>query len=120
MSGSASQAVIQVGLKLDSRIPKEALISQQLLKLPKPRRQEWLRSLLVKGFYEECAEIRQLQAETHDSGSNKLVPSEHPKTIRIPAPLIEHSIRSPVSDEPHKVPRTPAPTPITALKAVVG
>ncbi len=50
----------QVVLQLEPRIALEAIILNRLERIPKVRRQEWLRGLLVQGFRVEC----QVQRDT--------------------------------------------------------
>jgi hypothetical protein len=47
-----------VVLQLDSRIALEATILNRLERIPQPRRQEWLRGLLLQGFRVECQALR--------------------------------------------------------------
>ena len=48
-------------LHLDRRITLEAAILNRLACLPRSRRQEWLRGLLVDGFRAECQALRGAQ-----------------------------------------------------------
>jgi|GEM_PF-829866 len=48
----------RVVLQLDPRIALEAIILNQLERIPATRRQEWLRGLLVQGFCSECMVLR--------------------------------------------------------------
>ncbi len=48
----------RVVLQLDNRIALEAIILNRLERIPKTRRQEWLRGLLVQGFRQECQALR--------------------------------------------------------------
>ena len=50
-------------LQLDPRVAFEALILNRLERIPKSRRQEWLRGLLVQGFRQECQSLRMVQGE---------------------------------------------------------
>ena len=50
-------------LHLDPRVAFEALILNRLERIPKSRRQEWLRGLLVQGFRQECQSLRVVQGE---------------------------------------------------------
>ena len=45
-------------MQLDLRIALEAIILDRLERIPKTRRQEWLRGLLVQGFRSECQALR--------------------------------------------------------------
>lgn len=48
----------RIALQLDPRIALEAIILNRLERTPAPRRQEWLRGLLVQGFRSECQTLR--------------------------------------------------------------
>jgi hypothetical protein len=50
-------------LQLDPRMAFEALILWRLERVPKGRRQEWLRGLLVQGFLDECRVRREVDGE---------------------------------------------------------
>jgi hypothetical protein len=52
----------RIALQLDTRIALEAIILNRLERLPKARRQEWLRGLLVQGFRQECQDLRGISA----------------------------------------------------------
>ncbi len=54
-AGSHNRIVLQ----LDPRIALEAIILNRIEKIPKARRQEWLRGLLVQGFRSECQVLRE-------------------------------------------------------------
>jgi hypothetical protein len=49
----------RIFLQLDPRIALEAIILNQLERIPQARRQEWLRGLLVQGFRAECQVLRE-------------------------------------------------------------
>ena len=49
----------RIFLQLDPRIALEAIILNQLERIPQARRQEWLRGLLVQGFRSECQVLRE-------------------------------------------------------------
>ena len=110
----------RIGITLDSRVPKEALILQRLSTLPKTRRQEWFRELLVTGFCTECAEIRNLHAHTSDAETQRYIPTEHSALRSISAVDAPPSPRKPEVAEANVTLRNPVATPITALKAVLG
>lgn len=48
-------------LTLDATLPFEALIQERLERLPKARRQDWLRTLLVEGFKQESRQLKKLE-----------------------------------------------------------
>ena len=54
--GKTGQRIL---LQLDPRIALEAIILNQLERIPQARRQEWLRSLLVQGFRADCQMLRE-------------------------------------------------------------
>jgi len=58
-------------LQLDPRIALEAIILNRLERIPTPRRQEWLRGLLVLGFRSECQTLRGAVVE----------PQHHPTVV---------------------------------------
>lgn len=53
----------RIALQLDTRIALEAIILNRLQLIPKARRQEWLRGLLVQGFRQECQALQGVQTE---------------------------------------------------------
>jgi len=57
----------RVVLQLDTRIALEAIILNRLERIPKARRQEWLRGLLVQGFRQECQALRGTKDERQKS-----------------------------------------------------
>ena len=48
----------RIMVHVDPRMALEAIILNQLERLPTTRRQEWLRGLLVQGFRSECLVLR--------------------------------------------------------------
>ena len=53
-------AAQRISLELDSQMAFEALILQHLDTLPRERRQEWLRTLLVQGYLVEMRLLREI------------------------------------------------------------
>jgi len=53
----------RITLQLDPRIALEAIILNRMERIPKTRRQEWLRGLLVQGFRAECRALRDVPRE---------------------------------------------------------
>ena len=49
-----TNAGYRIVLHLDPRMALESMVLNQLDRVPRTRRQEWLRGLLVKGFSSEC------------------------------------------------------------------
>ena len=60
--GPAGGVAHRVSLRLDAGILVEGLILGRLADLPKPRHQDWLRSLLVQGYLAESRLVRAVQA----------------------------------------------------------
>ncbi len=58
----------RIVVHLDPRMALEAIILNQLERLPASRRQEWLRGLLVEGFRAECL-VRRAVLEESERGS---------------------------------------------------
>lgn len=50
----ATNALQQICILLDTRIPLEAMVLQRLYRLPKDRQSEWLRQLVLTAFRSEC------------------------------------------------------------------
>ena len=108
---------VRFGITLHPAVAMESLINRRLDALPAARRQEWLRALLIRGFCEECADIRRLQAD--DESVERYVPA----TRSVPSPATttkQREVTEPRVDPPPQ-PRAPsAATPLAALKAVLG
>ncbi len=58
--GKAGSRII---LQLDPRMALEVIILNRLERIPKARRQEWLRGLLVQGFRAECQTLQRVPDE---------------------------------------------------------
>ncbi|MCP5129159.1 MAG: hypothetical protein H6985_06200 [Pseudomonadales bacterium] len=54
----AANALQQICILLDTRIPLEAMVLQRLYRLPKERQSEWLRQLLLTAFRSECQVLK--------------------------------------------------------------
>ena len=61
---TATDTRFRITLQLDSRVVLEAIMLNRLERIPKGRRQEWLRSLLVAGFKTECQVLRDTSDNT--------------------------------------------------------
>lgn len=103
-------------LQLDPRIALEAIILNRLERIPTPRRQEWLRGLLVLGFRSECQTLRGAVVE----------PQNHPKVAftNWNAREKKKSV-SPARSEPVVTKEAPPKTstdskPFSALSKVIG
>ena len=53
-----TKAGYRIVLHLDPRMALESMVLNQLDRVPKTRRQEWLRGLVVQGFCSECLALR--------------------------------------------------------------
>jgi hypothetical protein len=53
-----------IALKLDAGVAVEALLLERLTELPEARREEWLRSLMLKGLQKECRELQKLNCRS--------------------------------------------------------
>jgi len=65
----ASATRQQISVSLDTRIPLEAMVLQRLHRLPKDRRNDWLRQLVVTAFQSECHVIKSEQRQPGFSNS---------------------------------------------------
>ena len=54
----AANALQQICILLDTRIPLEAMVLQRLHRLPKDRQSEWLRQLVLTAFRSECQVLK--------------------------------------------------------------
>ena len=59
---------VRTVVRLDSRIALEAILLNRYARVPKTRREEWLRRLLVQGFLSECSAVRSVQERPQRSG----------------------------------------------------
>ena len=106
----------RVVLHLDLRITLEAVILNRLERLPKSRRQEWLRGLLVEGFLAECQALRGAQDEARRHPTRPFangMTRDAKKLDRSPRP--EH-----VAVTATPLPVTPARKPFAGLGKVIG
>ncbi|MEZ5489064.1 MAG: hypothetical protein R3F50_01945 [Gammaproteobacteria bacterium] len=53
-----ANALQQISVLLDTRIPLEAMVLQRLYRLPKDRQSEWLRQLVLTAFRSECQVLK--------------------------------------------------------------
>lgn len=53
-----ANALQQISVLLDTRIPLEAMVLQRLHRLPKDRQSEWLRQLVLTAFRSECQVLK--------------------------------------------------------------
>ncbi len=59
----------RINLQLNVAFPFEALIQKRMMRLPRDRRDEWLRGLLVQGFKHECQAIKSLECDSETVGN---------------------------------------------------
>ena len=75
----AANALQQISILLDTRIPLEAMVLQRLYRLPKDRQNEWLRQLVLTG----------VSANVRSSNPNQLcrrVPAQASPDLNSPRP----------------------------------
>ena len=106
----------RVAVKLDPRVALESIILSRLERTPTPRRQEWLRSLLLQGFRSECRELSSASCEPRQKmtiPAAKIVGDSGRATQRLPAPVKSATILE-------RNERCCASKPFAALGKVVG
>ena len=67
MAANRPRSGYRITLQLDTRIVLEAIILNRMERIPKARRQEWLRGLLIQGFRAECRILREVPREIEPS-----------------------------------------------------
>jgi hypothetical protein len=105
----------RIFLQLDPRIALEAIILNQLERIPQARRQEWLRGLLVQGFRAECQVLRnhpKVSAPSRTHAFSSWLVREMPESVA-------------QTEKPREVPKAvekPSDTgkPFTVLGKVIG
>ena len=106
---------VPIKTTLDFGIPLEALIVRRMEQVPTRRRQDWLRSLLIRGFSGECAEIQCLQMD--EAPTDRYVPKFHSPSIPDPSGR-DHVDRPEDIDLLPRTPLSDAEIPLTALKFI--
>ncbi len=106
----------RVVLHLDPRIALEATILNRHERIPRARRQEWLRGLLLQGFRVECQVLRATSSDT--------TPGFATRTNSF-SPGIKRTPVSTTDPEPTVIGMTPshvdsAEKPFAALGKVIG
>ena len=106
----------RIAMQLDPRITLEAIILDRLERIPKTRRQEWLRGLLVQGFRSECQALRgasddAIRRPTAGLKSRKAGEMQKPFCLTEPQPAVVTVTPSPVAT---------AVKPFAALGKVIG
>lgn len=77
----------RITLQLDTRIALEALILNRMERIPKARRQEWLRGLLVQGFRAECRALRDVPGVPESSPASTFsgwLTKDSPRPVVVP------------------------------------
>lgn len=106
----------RIVIHLDTRVALEAVLLNRQECLPAARRQEWLRRLLMQGFYDECQALR----GAPDNGTGR--PSmafTHRMTCQIQRPLATRDQESIAMKEQAPV-NNAAGKPFAALGKVIG
>jgi hypothetical protein len=117
MAHSIHGRPVPIKMTLDVSVPLEALIMKRLESIEQRRRQDWLRSILVRGFCDESATIRDLKGD--EPAANRYVPKR--QSLSNPNQSDNnHNAQSRRIDLPPPTPLSNAPTPLAALKSVVG
>lgn len=127
----APNALQQICILLDTRIPLEAMVLQRLYRLPKDRQSEWLRQLVLTAFRSEC---QVLKSEPSLSACASL---RRPPDLNSPKPgkrasdqanqQASKTVASPSKDSPtHRMDRSCSTSiadparPFTHLRRVIG
>ena len=61
----SAKSVHRIAIHLDTQITLEAVLLYRHGKIPRARRQEWLRGLLMQGFRLDCQALRDASLETN-------------------------------------------------------
>ena len=111
-----AKTVHRIAIHLDTRVAVEAVLINRQACLPAARRQEWLRRLLLQGFYDEC----QALSGVPDSGARR--PSmafTHRVIGKTQRPLATRDQESMAIKEPNPA-NNAAVKPLAALGKVIG
>ena len=106
MKANLSQLTGRIALRLDVAIAFEALILTRLAQIPAPRREEWLRGLLIRGFQNECLSLKAISSDDK---------SDEPPRPSRPAELLPA-----VPDQPIEVRAEGIEASFAALRKVIG
>ena len=102
-------------VQLDTRIALEAIILNRIERIPKTRRQEWLRGLLVQGFRAECQLLR-----TTAAGQENTRPMAFSRWLAVDSPgHAQHPPPTAASAAPIATSTTPG-KPFAGLSRVIG
>jgi len=119
----------KIVLKLDVGLPFEALILKRLTGLPSKKHEEWLRSLVVQGFKDECRELRDLQRDEQavSGDSANAPPQEQDALVHGSESAARHQLPRPTVKTIPQAVRAPGGTQATgvvvsfaALRKVIG
>ncbi len=105
----------RVVLQLDPRIALEAIILNRLERIPKARRQEWVRGLLMQGFRVECQVQRETSVATRiESGMSfsEWLTGDSTRHATLPTPKREQKPTAPATHHATK--------PFAQLSRVIG
>ena len=103
----------RIVLQLDPRVALEAIILNRLQLIPKARRQEWLRGLLVQGFRQECQTLQGMSGGRTSSSSMAFAPRLNgPMKSSVVSPVAALVAQSPAAGTTSK--------PFAALGKVIG
>ena len=115
--------------RLDLRIPEEAALSKRLEALPPDRHAEYMRSLALRGFRQECISATEHKKSTTcrsaESKDKAVTAGQERAPVLMPEPTVAASkfSLSPLVAEPQSSDRMPGlsdPIQLSALKNVVG
>ena len=125
----ASTTRQQISVSLDTRIPLEAMVLQRLHRLPKDRRNDWLRQLVLTAFQSECHVIKSEQRQpgfsnsVHKPNTTSYMYSGHSNPIakqqRTEAVSVSATCRD-RTEMPSPFPVNKAHKPFTHLRQVIG
>lgn len=111
-----AKTVRRIVIHLDTRVALESVLLNRQECLPAARRQEWIRGLLMQGFYDECRAL----SGVPDSGTRR--PSmafTHRMTAKTQRPLNTREQESMEMKEQKSV-NNAAGKPFAALGKVIG
>ncbi len=124
MKATVTRINQRIGLQLNVAIAFEALILNRLARLPKTRRQEWLRGLLVQGFQRECRALRKLQ-RAGQSGANAarnqdVAAHQSVSAVSHQSPMPQHKTTPQSAPAAMKVQHSNNTLSFVALRKVIG
>lgn len=81
----------QITFMLDTRVSLEALVLNRLQRMPKTRRQEWLRGLVIQGFRRECQVINDMQPQAATVGTQAVLQTDFSRWLTQASPAREQT-----------------------------